>query len=296
MLDTIITFEHPDDCALVEYHPETADFGYNYEARQRVYNFYVFQGYPSLFADGVDLWPISTWRPFINNRVNVSSPFTLTITGNYDPVNNNGSITASYQNDSSAAITARVYFVITEDSLYHVDPNGHAWHNNLCRDFLPTQTGELFTVNPGQVINVNRDFVIDPSWVENRCRIVTWIQADAPSRNGYQAGKVKLMNLVGIEENNIDIVQNTTVSLVNNPCSAHDIRFLLDVPQGTSYRIDIFDVIGRRVQTITGTTENDREIVRCDLRGSEIGQVSSGVYLYRITSSELNTTGKVIVK
>jgi len=295
MLDTIIQFEHPDDCALVEYHSVSGDFGYTAEAGARIY-FYNFVGYPSLFTEGVDLWPMSLWRPFIDSVVNPPSPFTLTLTGNYDPVNNNGSITASYQNDSSAAITARVYFVITEDSLYHVDPNGHAWHNNLCRDFVPSQIGEQFTFDPGEVIDVPRDFVIDPSWVENRCRIVTWIQTDAPARKPYQAGKVKLMDLVGIEENNIDIVQNTTVALVNNPCSAHDIRFMLDVPQGTSYRIEIFDVIGRRVQTITGTTENDREIVHCDLNGSEIGQVGSGVYLYRITSSELNTTGKIIVK
>lgn len=295
MLDTISQFEHPDDCALVEYHSVSGNFGYTAEAGARVY-FYAFQGYPSLFADGVDLWPISTWRPYINNRVTLPSPFTLTITGNYDPVNNNGSITASYQNDSSAAITARVYFVITEDSLYHVDPNGHAWHNNLCRDFLPTHIGEQFTVNPGQVINVNRDFVIDPSWVENRCRIVTWIQADAPSRNGYQAGKVKLMDLVGIEENENEVAQNTRNALLNNPCAAHDVRFSLDMPLGTSYRIEIFDVIGRKIQTINGTTENDQEIVHCDLNKSDIGKVSSGVYLYRITSSELNTTGKIIVK
>jgi hypothetical protein len=253
-------------------------------------------GYPSLFADGVDLWPISTWRPYINNRVTQPSPFSLVITGDYESANNTGTINASFQNDSTAAITARVYFVITEDSLYHVDPNGHAWHNHLARAFLPDHIGEQVTVNPGQVVDINRAFTIDPSWDENRCHIVTWIQADPPSRNVFQAGEVDIIDLVGIEENKETEIVRANVSLVSNPTSASNVRFLLGVPQGTQYRLEFFDVAGRNIKTVSGIAANDNEIVHYDLNQGGTARVNAGVYLYRFTSSILNANGKIIVR
>ncbi len=296
MLDTIYQFEHPDNTVLVEYHSATGDFGYLQEAHNRVYNFYVFYGYPSLFGDGVDLWPISTWRPYIDSRVNVTSPFALTLSGDYDPVNNTGTVTASYQNESTSAITARVYFVITEDSLYHVDPNGHAWHNNLCRDFLPNEIGEQVTVNPGQTVAIERAFTIDPAWIEDRCKIVTWIQSDAPSREGHQAGKIALLDLVGIDEVVVNEAREPAVALVNNPCSAENIRFLIRLPSGTLFGIDVFDILGRKVHTQTGTTRTDADVVRIDLGRAEGRNAGAGVYFYRFTSPKTSATGKIVVK
>lgn len=228
--------------------------------------------------------------------MNVPSPFALALSGNYDPVNNNGTVTASYQNESTSAITARVYFVITEDSLYHLDPNGHAWHNNLARDFLPDQMGEVFTVDAGQTIDVTRNFTIDPSWIEERCRIVTWIQADAPSREGYQAGKIDLMDLVGIEEIVVHETVRPVVSLVNNPCSSDNIRLLLHLPAGTLFGIEVFDILGRSVHKHEGTASSDTETIAVDLNARYGRGVSAGVYLYRFTSPSATATGKIIVK
>ena len=287
-------FDYPTQTALVEYHSAAGDFGYFLEGRNRIYNFYNFMGYPSLFGDGVDLWPISTWRPFINNRVNQPAPFTLTMNGNYSPSANSGSITASYQNDSAAAITGRVYFVITEDSLYHLDPNGHAWHNHMARDMLPDETGELVTINPGQTLDISRDFTIDAAWNEEKCYIVTWIQAAAPSRNVFQAGEIEVMDLVGIEEYNNNNIQQWSVRLVNNPSSADNIRFALTIPQGTSYGIEIFDVVGRRVSEVRGKTLNDKEIVSCNMNVDN--RTSAGVYFYRFASAVHNASGKIIVR
>lgn len=253
-------------------------------------------GYPSLFADGVDLWPISTWRPFISNRVNQPSPFTVSITGNYNPSTNTGTIFASYQNDSTDAISARVYFVITEDSLYHVDPNGHAWHNRMARDMLPDEIGEPVSINPGQTLDISRNFTIDALWNETKCHIVTWIQADAPSRNVYQAGEIDVIDLVGIAENTDTGIRQWGVSLINNPCSADNIRFALNTTQGIPYQIEIFDVIGRKIKQANGTTLTEREIITCDLNNEQHGRANAGVYFYRFTSINNQTQGKIIVR
>lgn len=285
--------DYPDQTALVEMHSVSGDFGYIAEAAARI-NFYNFQGYPSLFMDGVDLWPISTWRPSIINRMSQPSPVTLTITGNYNPATNNGTVNASFRNDSSATITARVYFVITEDSLYHVDPNGHAWHNHLARDFLPNQTGETVTINPGETVVKSRSFTISGSWDEDMCYIVTWLQADAPSRNVFQAGETEVMNLIGVEET-IDIKKVTsTVALISNPCASDNIRFALNLPEHTRYKIEIFDILGRRIKTMTETAQDNQEEVSCNLDEAG-GDINAGVYLYRFTSDILITSGKIII-
>jgi len=296
LLDTIAILDYPDQTALVEYHSATGDFGFLQEARNRVYNYYVFYGYPSLFADGSDLWPMSTWRPWLTSRMAQPSPITLNITGGYDPVTNDGTVTASFQNDSASAITARVYFVVTEDSLYHVDPNGHAWHNQLARDFLPNETGEVVTIDPGQTVDVVRPFTIDPTWDETRCNIVTWIQADAPSREGLQAGKIRIMDLVGVEEIVVNTTERPSFTLINNPCSADNIRFLIELPTGTAYTLGIFDVLGRNVKTLTGTASSDREILQCELNAADQNRVSAGIYLYHFASQSETTTGKIIIK
>jgi hypothetical protein len=295
LLDTISIIDYPDQTALVEYHSATGDFGFLQEARDRVYNYYIFYGYPSLFADGVDLWPISTWRPWLTSRMAQPSPITLNMTGGYDVGTNNGTVTASFQNDSANAITARVYFVITEDSLYHLDPNGHEWHNKLARDFLPDEIGEVVTIDPGQTVDVTRPFTIDASWDETRCNIVTWIQVDAPSREGLQAGKIKVMDLVGVDELVVNKIERSIVTLMNNPCTADNVRFLIELPMGTAYEFEIFDVLGRNVKTLNGTTASDREILQLEMNSAGRNRVSAGVYLYRFVSESETATGKIII-
>jgi len=187
--------EYSEQTALVEMHSVSGDFGYTAEAGSRVNSFYGSNSYPSLWIDGVVQWPMSTWRSTIISRMATPSPITQTISGHYNPGTNTGTVYASFRNDSTAAITARVYFVITEDSLYNLDPNGHAWHNRMARDYLPNQLGEVVTINPGNTVIKSRSFTISSQWNENRCYIVAWIQADAPSRNVYQAGEIAVMDL-----------------------------------------------------------------------------------------------------
>lgn len=278
---------------LVELHSISSDTFYTPEAGARIY-FYNFQGYPSLFMDGVDLWPISTWRPAIDNRITEPSPITLTISGSYNSSNNTGTVDASFQNDSTASIMARIYFVITEDSLYHLDPNGHAWHNHVARDFLPNEIGESVTISPGQTVTKSRNFTIASSWNENRCCVVTWLQADAPSRNVFQAGQEKIMNLIYVEEKSKPEARIPTVSLVTNPCVCAAV-FAINLTKNANYQIEIFDISGRRVSKIKGITSQNKELVSWNLKDETGNSVSAGVFLYRFISPELSVTGKFVV-
>lgn len=296
MLDTICMLERPTTTALVEYHSVSGDFGYDSTFYNRVY-FYPFQGYPSLFMDGVDLWPMTTWRPSIAARVATPSAITLTTSGTYNSAARTGTINATFRNDSSATISARVYFIITEDSLYHLDPNGHAWHNHLARRFLPnTSRGDTMTLSPSQTKVKSRNFTIDPAWNANRCNIVMWVQADAPSYNVYQGGQRRVVSLTSIEEESAVITAKPLICLLTNPCVSRIARFSLELKPNSAYSIDIFDISGRHVKAITGITSQDKETVRWNLRNESGVSISSGVYLYRLTSGRSSGTGKIVVK
>ncbi len=221
----------------------------------------------------------------------------MTIAGSYNPATNQGTVTISVRNDSSATISnSRVYICITEDSLYNVDPNGHAWHNHLFRTFLPDQNGDTVTVGPGQTRSVTKSFTIDAAWNENRCSIAAWYQQSSGVKDVFQSGGRKVMSLVPIEEMEPAPVSGSPIArLLNNPC-AYQARLQVNLPAGSAYELSIFDNLGRLVRTSTGSTRQERDIISWNLRDDHNQSVAAGVYLYRFTSGAQRAAGSIIVR
>jgi parallel beta-helix repeat protein len=70
--------------------------------------------------------------------------------------------------------------------------------------------------------------------------------------------------------------------------SSTEIRYAL--PRDTQVRLDVFDVTGRRVETLVdGVEEAGFKVVRWDTR-----RVGSGVYFYRLQASEFTETRKMM--
>lgn len=226
------------------------------------------------------------------------APVTVMMWGYYDPAGGTGSINAQFRNDSSAAITGRVIFVVTEDSLYYPAPNGALWHNHVPRDYLPDHDGEVVTIDPGDSTTVTRSFSIDPVWNDAQCTILAWIQNDDmqpdSTKEIWQAGMQRVVAL-GIQEHETETGTQERVLVIPNPCVSAA-RFDFTLPQGTDYRIVLFDALGRRIKTITGNASGKHEAVswlrndKCDI------PVRPGVYFYRFSSEYVNTAGKIIVQ
>jgi len=98
---------------------------------------------PWIWCDGdphcYDIQPFVflAWDSLLADRMNVPSPFTITMWGDWNPGSGTGTINAQFQNDSTDALAGRVLFVITEDSINYAGPNGDAWHNQVARDYIP---------------------------------------------------------------------------------------------------------------------------------------------------------------
>jgi hypothetical protein len=164
---------------------------YNAEAAHRAFNFYNVSYTPDVYVDGDQT--SGNYQAIIVNRMNQPAPVTETLWGSYTPSFGSGTVYAKFRNDSSATMNARVYFVITEDSCYYVGPNGDAWHNHVARDYLPNDTGTVVSIPSGDSIVLSRDFTINESnWDLSMCHIYAWIQRPTGDKEVFQAGIIKV--------------------------------------------------------------------------------------------------------
>jgi hypothetical protein len=233
----------------------------------------------------------SGWRNMVTSRFPVNAAVTVTMWGTY--TRGSGIINVQFRNDTTVTVTGRASIVITEDSLYYNGPNGDVWHNHVARDYVPTPTGTYVTIPPGDSVTVTQPFTIQTSWQEDMVEIVSWLQTDG-TRYMWQGAKTALLN-IGVREQEDEMVSVQKIYPAPNPCVNNTI-FSFQLPTGTDYQIEIYDVTGRSIQTMTGKASGTTESVRwnCDNHARE--KVSAGVYLYRFVSEGANTNGKIIVE
>jgi hypothetical protein len=255
---------------------------------------------PYLWFDG-DKGTVSylTWQDSINTRINIPSPVTITMWGDWSPTQGTGTVYAQFRNDSTVTLNGSVNFVITEDSIYRVTPNADQWHNHVARDYLPTQTGESVSIPAGDSITKSRSFTLDTLWNPDMIEFVTWIQNPimnpADSAKEIWQGAILDIDELGIEEFGNTTIAAANVTAIPNPC-IDGTRFSFTLPSGERYTISIYDVTGRKIQTIHGIASGSEENTEWNLRNEKGMRVSAGVYLYRFESEKVNTTGKVVVR
>ncbi len=306
-----IELSNPERIALIEMHCNSSAAGYGMflqEARDRWYWYPPpywtgttwARAYPWLWYDGDPhgSYTFATWATKINQRMQIPSPFTITMWGDWWPAQGTGTIYAQFRNDSTDALTGRVLFVVTEDSIQRNVPNGDQWHNHVARDYLPTYIGELVTIPAGDSMTLSRSFSLDALWNSDRIEFVTFIQDTAMQADSvieiWQGGILNIVEL-GIKESDNTAIATARIKPVPNPC-AEGTRFSFTLPSGDHYGIALYDVTGRLVQTINGIASGNQESVEWNLRNEQGIRVSAGVYLFCFESETVYTTGKVVVR
>lgn len=238
----------------------------------------------------------ATWRPKILGRMAEPAPVTITMWGDYNSSDGSGTIFVQYRNDSTASITGRALLVVTEDSIYFTGPNLDSIHNHVARDYLPDQDGSIITVAAGDSVVVSESFTIQPGWNESQCEIVAWIQNDSiyadSTREVWQGGMIKVMELIGTRENESLLPVQKKIHTAPNPCT-QGIEFIGDNLSGIECKILIYDVSGRVVDQITGKKFRS---LYWNLHDQQGQRVSKGVYIYQFIGENYQTSGTIIVE
>jgi flagellar hook assembly protein FlgD len=84
---------------------------------------------------------------------------------------------------------------------------------------------------------------------------------------------------------------------VPNPCHGGT-SFAFTGVGATRFRLSIYDIQGRKVREMAGTSKAGETVVNWDCRDDMSRPVSPGVYLYRIAGDPMSPpmSGKVIVR
>lgn len=234
------------------------------------------------------------WESMITNRMNQPAPVTINLDGEYSPGSNSGTIYATFRNDSSATISGRVMFVITEDSLFYPAPNGVMWHSNVPRDYIPDDSGTTVSIPSGDSVMITMPFTTLQRWNKSRCRVLTWIQNDImqpdSTKEIWQGALVKLLEL-NIEENRNQTAKRLNVQTIPNPCLRNTAVYF-NLPFVDDFEISIFDCTGKKINNLSDNAKTKK----WNLKDNLGNLLSPGVYFYQFRSNKLNTTGKIVIE
>lgn len=241
----------------------------------------------------------TTWQAYIANRLDQPAPVTITMWGTWSRDRSTGTLYAQFRNDSTATLNGTVYFVVTEDSIYRVVPNGDQWHNHVARDYLPNHSGEGVSIPAGDSIILSREFTLDAAWDTSMIEFVTWIQDPVmqpeDSTKEVWQGAILDIDEIGIEEYSDHQVTTSRISPIPNPC-VDGTHFSFTLPVGDTYGITFYDVSGRTVRSLCGIATGNEETLKWNLRDERGVRVTAGVYLYRFESANVHTSGKIVVR
>ena len=182
-------------------------------------NFYGISSYPTLKVDGISGMSggggasenmYSYYIGYYNNRINVTSPFTIDLSYNFLE----GSlcqVTAVVNKVGDCSATnLKVMIALTES---HIQKNwqGMSELNAVTRDFLPNQNGTAFT---GESMTVTETFDMAGFPKENM-NLVAWVQNFSGNKEVYQAVRISLEP----ESTSYDVALRKLSSIVTKNCS-----------------------------------------------------------------------------
>lgn len=186
------------DVAIIKYHVGDA-FQNTYSVARK--NYYGISGYPTTKIDGIlthvgghqsqSIYP--TYLNFYEQRINVPSPFTVSIFGeNTSGLNYDAQLVITKE-DTYTASNLVLHFAVTETNI------PYAWFNqthvkDVLRIMVPDQLGTPLDFTSQDEIIVDLSFTLNASWVTENMSVVAFVQ-DVPTKQIFQANIVEITNL-----------------------------------------------------------------------------------------------------
>jgi hypothetical protein len=243
----------------------------------------------------------SQWASYITTRRAVASDVTIEQTGEYSIGTRTGQVHVVVSNAGASAINANLYLVLTEDSVYYSAPNGDPWHNHVCRDYLPSQSGTALALAAGGSDTVTQAFSVpSDTWDLAKLKITaylqsTTLQADS-SKVTYQGGNANVSDFVGVAEYKPvpSVYKHLAVQANPNPCRT-SAEFRFQGLAGDNYTLGVYSLDGSLVRQLKGPAGSDVTRAVWDRTDAAGRFVPRGVYGYRLNIGGFSTSGKLVV-
>ena len=243
--------------APVAYHTTafSTDLYYTNETNARA-SYYGISSYPTLKVDGVTGMSggggasenmYSYYRNYYNQRINVTSPFTIDL--NFECVEGNTcrvNCTVNQVGDCNGS-DVRVFIALTQCNI-DVSWQGMQGLHHVCRDMIPTQSGTPFT---GPSMTISETF--EMNWPKEDCYLTAWVQNySGGTKEVYQA--VRMSTALELD---YDLILNGVSSVVTENCSGvqHPRFTVTNFGRETinAFDVRVFDGTESHTQTWNGT-------------------------------------------
>ncbi len=179
---------------------------------------YQISGYPTSVFDGKEKsiggstsgTTIGTYAPIVQNHMVEMCPLSLELEVENTDADYTATVTITKLGDITAT-DLRLMFFVTES---HIPQNWFSMTelNHVNRLMVPDQNGTAFDFSSGDVQEIELNFTMTPSWVEENCEFIVCVQnADAGQPGGAWVNEI----LNGIKRGVIDLTADFEADVTN---------------------------------------------------------------------------------
>ncbi|MFP4460228.1 MAG: Omp28-related outer membrane protein [Candidatus Zixiibacteriota bacterium] len=178
-----------DVFVMIRYHPwwpSSSDpfYLYNTEDNSDRTRFYDVSGVPALAVDGDVLSWTDVTETLIRSRASMGSGIDLNV---YAIGTDSVRVEFTVEDDGPHG-NAKVFAVVTEDTIHYTAPNGQTVFHQVMRDMLSGSSGRSVHLDPGEDYSYNFALEIDEDeWDMERCHIVAFVQESGSMGDVYNA-------------------------------------------------------------------------------------------------------------
>lgn len=252
-------------------------------------SYYGVNAVPDIYVDGLYRTNFPPFAQYYDTRIATPTPVSVDIAGDYDA--GTGAIDVDVTVATTEAlpdgnVSYRVYVALVEDNIFYNGSNTTDWHRFVLRDLAPSGHGTVVSFSGGfpQEAEVNVSFTMDPSYAEEECHIIAWMQ-EAISKEVYNSAKTLVTDLGDLTDSPAALPARMALgSNYPNPFNPST-EIPVKVSESGSALLEIVGVDGRRVRTLhAGILEAGDHDFRWDGTDVDGNGVASGVYMARLTT------------
>ncbi len=252
-------------------------------------SFYGVNAVPDIFVGGIYETNFPPFSQYYDSRVITPTPVSVDLAGSYDSGSGAIDVTVTVMTTEalpSGNVSYRVYVALAEDNIYFNGSNTTDWHRFVMRDMAPSGHGTVvsFSGDLPQTVEVDVSFTMDPTYAEEECHIIAWMQ-EALSKEVYNSARSLVTEIGDVTDSPTALPTHMTLGANYpnpfNPTTAIPVK----VADSSSAMLQIVGVDGRVIQTLhTGELAAGDYEFSWDGTASDGNAVASGVYMAHLTT------------
>ena len=149
-----------------------------------------------LMGTSMGSFTTSTWTNALNQRLNITNTFSITLAPVYEPLEREGILSIQLSQLSGSSLPDFVMHVaVVENGLIMNPPapNGESDFENTLRDLVTPVDGQPFSINVGQSLNFVKTFIVKDGIDPDKTDIIVYVQS-VSTKDVFGVVKTKLVN------------------------------------------------------------------------------------------------------